>query len=161
MARLHFAPIDLKVNSQVCLAFRRDSYVCSFDDGEERFSRENGENGELYLSWLKDRIAEFPQGCVHAFLNGNIVGQLEMRLRSAELGYVNLFYLMDGYRGTSLSCELHSYAVQAMKAQGVRLVQLSVSPTNKRALKYYTKHGWDHLGVRGPESNVCLMELCL
>jgi ribosomal protein S18 acetylase RimI-like enzyme len=161
VTRLQFAPIDLKVNSLPCLAFRRDSYVCSFDDGEERFSRENGQNGELYLSWLKDRIAEFPQGCVHAFLNGDIVGQLEMRLRNKELGYVNLFYLVDCYRGTSLSSELHSYTEKTMKAQGVSRVQLSVSPTNNRALKYYTKHGWKNLGVRGTEVDVFLMELSL
>jgi len=36
--------------------------------------------------------------------------------------------------------------------------QLSVSPTNARALAFYRKHGWRDLGLRPGRDNVHLME---
>ena len=99
---LQFSTIDISKNSDICVKFRRESYTSSFEDGDRVFDSENCMNGQHYLSWLKERIAEFPIGCVHANLKGTIVGQLESRIRSAELGYVNLFYLAPEFRGTSL-----------------------------------------------------------
>jgi RimJ/RimL family protein N-acetyltransferase len=141
--------------------FRRESYTSSFTDGAEIFDRENGKDGQHYLSWLQDRIVEFPKGCVLARLDGSVVGQLESRLRSAELGYVNLFYLVPEVRGTSLSAELHSYLVSTMRNVGVSRVQLTVSPTNQRAVGYYKKHGWESLGFRDQAQRTLLMELAL
>lgn len=141
------------------MAFRRDSYICSFEDGGPAFDSENGEDGRHYLMWLNDRVIEFPAGCVHAKLGDKIVGQLESRIRTPELGYVNLFYLVPECRGTSLGKELHEYMERTMRYAGVSKVQLSVSPQNGRALAYYQKYGWMNLGYRDREKKVLLMEL--
>jgi ribosomal protein S18 acetylase RimI-like enzyme len=135
--------------------------MCSFSDGQSAFEAENGENGSLYIEWLKDRIAEFPQGCVHAYVEDQIVGQLEMRLRNAELGYINLFYLIPQYRGSSLGTELHSYAEHTMSACGMQQLQLTVSTQNQRALRFYQKHGWRAIRHRDHEKKHLLMGLQL
>jgi GNAT superfamily N-acetyltransferase len=158
---LKFSTIDLDLHSDLCVSFRRDAFLCSFHDGERLFEVENGEKGSLYIEWLKERIAEFPQGCVHAFLEDQIVGQLEMRLRSAELGYVNLFYLIPRYRGTSLGAQLHAYLTSTMSGRGVQQLQLTVSTQNKRAIRFYEKNGWRALRYRDAEKKHLLMELQL
>lgn len=158
---LKFSTIDLDAHSDLCVSFRRDAFLCSFTDGQSTFEAENGENGSLYIEWLKDRISEFPQGCVHAMLEDQIVGQLEMRLRSTELGYVNLFYLIPRYRGTSLGAQLHTYATCTMSGRGIQLVQLTVSSQNTRALRFYEKNGWRALRHRDAEKKHLLMELQL
>ena len=141
MGALKFATIDLSQNSEICVRFRRESYTSSFPDGGEVFDRENGLDGQHYLSWLQERIADFPEGCVHATLGGAIVGQLESRLRSSCLGYVNLFYLTPEARGTSMGAELHEFMKSVMRKSGVSRVQLTVSSSNDRAVGYYKKHG--------------------
>lgn len=159
---INFISIDLARHAELCLQFRRDSYRCSFPDGEQRFHRENGIDGQGYLNWLQERIAELPQGCVHVVQNQRIVGQLEMRLRQkVRMGYVNLFYLIPEVRGTGLGDELQSYVIQVFQELAVDKVQLSVSPTNDRAMAYYRKHGWRDLGLRSDSSQVHLMELTI
>jgi ribosomal protein S18 acetylase RimI-like enzyme len=71
---------------------------------------------------------------------------------------VNLFYLIEGMRGGGVSAELQAYAMDFMRRHGVANAQLSVSPTNARALAFYRKHGWRDLGLRPGRDNVNLME---
>jgi ribosomal protein S18 acetylase RimI-like enzyme len=158
---LKFSTINLDVYSDLCVSFRRDAFICSFKDGKNAFEVENGENGEQYLAWLRDRIVEFPQGCVHAYLQNEIVGQLEMRLRNPDLGYINLFYVVPKHRGGSIGSELQSYAELTMAARGIRTLQLTVSTLNKRAIRFYEKHGWRGIRHRDSEKKHLLMELQL
>ena len=159
--KLRFSPIDLARDSDLCVEFRRDSYASSFENGGGIFDAENGEDGADYLSWLAERITEFPEGCVHAYLGDRIVGQLEARIRNPELGYVNLFYLVPDCRGTSLGEELHKYLELTMRSRSIKRVQLTVGTGNARAMAYYTKHGWKSLGFKDPGERVYLMELGL
>jgi ribosomal protein S18 acetylase RimI-like enzyme len=157
-----FTPIDLARHAELCIQFRRDSYRCSFPDGAQRFNQENGEDGQGYLDWLRERIAELPQGCVHVLQGQQIVGQIEMRLRQkVQMGYINLFYLIPEVRGIGLGDELQRYAVKVFQELGVDKAQLSVSPTNDQAMAYYRKHGWHDLGQRSDNPNVHLMELTI
>lgn len=68
------------------------------EGGAESFDQQNGADGSGYISWLRDRLGEFPQGCVHAWDGDRIVGQLEFRKRADGTGYVNLFYLVPDVR---------------------------------------------------------------
>ena len=155
--QLIFKPIDLHVHASVCVAFRRDSYICSF--GEDGFFNEEGPDGVHYIEWLRLRTAKFPDGHVHAWLGDQIVGQLEMHiLQEPRRGYVNLFYLIEEVRGTGVSGELQGYAMDFMRRHGVPIAQLSVSPANSRALAFYRKHGWRDLGLRPGRDNVNLLE---
>jgi ribosomal protein S18 acetylase RimI-like enzyme len=133
--------------------FRRDSYVCSFGDAA-------GFDEEKYLAWLTCRIAEFPQGHLHVWQNDRIVGQIEMRPRGTPaVGYISLFYLIPHARGSGLSEALHNHAVEVFGSLGILKLQLSVSPSNSRAVAFYRKHGWQDLGLRPGHDNVHLMEL--
>jgi ribosomal protein S18 acetylase RimI-like enzyme len=155
--QLIFKPIDLDMHASVCIAFRRDSYLCSF--GEDGFFNEAGSDGVHYIEWLWLRINKFPDGCVHAWHGDKIVGQMEMQiLEEPRRGYVNLFYLVEEMRGAGVSRELQDYAMEFMRQHRVQLAQLSVSPTNARALAFYRKHGWRDLGLRPGRDNVNLME---
>jgi hypothetical protein len=102
-SQLVFETIDLERHAKLCVEFRRDSYACSFPDGSERFDAENGATGNKYLDWLGQRISQFLQGFVHTWAADQIVGQLEFRIRSEGIGYVNLFYLTPTARGAGFS----------------------------------------------------------
>jgi ribosomal protein S18 acetylase RimI-like enzyme len=155
--RLVIKPVDLDAHASVCIAFRRDSFICSF--GVDNFFEEAGPDGALYIELLRPRTAKFPDGYVHVWHEGKIVGQMEMQiLEDPRRGYVNLFYLIEEMRGAGVGGELQEYAMDFMRRQGVRIVQLSVSPTNSQALGFYRKHGWRDLGLRPGRDNVHLME---
>jgi len=152
-----FKSIDLVRNSELCVAFRRDSFICSF--GVDNFFEEAGPDGVDYLERLQRRIAKFPDGYVHVWQGNEIIGQLEMQIKEdPQIGYVNLFYLVPEARGTGAGELLQQYAMQFFLRNGLRLAQLSVSPKNERALAYYRKHGWRDLGTRPGHENVNLME---
>lgn len=155
--RLVFKTIDLNMHASLCVAFRRDSYRCSF--GEDGFFKEAGPDGVHYIEQLRLRITRFPDGYVHAWHGDQIVGQMEMQiLEGPQRGYVNLFYLVEKMRGTGVSVELQDCAMDFMRRHGVSFAQLSVSPTNARALAFYRKHGWRNLGLRPGRDDVNLME---
>ncbi|MFN8546624.1 MAG: GNAT family N-acetyltransferase [Candidatus Eisenbacteria bacterium] len=155
--RLDFKPIDLDAHASTCVEFRRDSFLCSF--GVDRFFDEAGPDGEHYIEHLRSRMNTFPDGYVHAWDGDRIVGQMEMQiLDTPRRGYVNLFYLVEEMRGAGVSGELQAYAMAFMRCHGVQTAQLSVSPTNARALAYYRRHGWKDLGPRPGRHDVTLME---
>ena len=155
--RLSFKPIDLDAHAQVCVEFRRDSYICSF--GVDSFFEEAGDKGVNYIERLRLRTSQFRDGYVHAWLGDAIVGQMEMQIReNPPHGYVNLFYLVERLRGQGYGDDLDEYSMRFMAAHGVETARLSVSPTNARALAYYRKHRWRDLGLRPGRDNVHLME---
>jgi ribosomal protein S18 acetylase RimI-like enzyme len=158
---LSFETIDLAAHAELCVAFRRDSYVCSFGSAE-RFTEEEGPEG--YLEWLRGRIAEQPRGHVHVWQGSLIIGQLEMRPLPPPppaRGYVNLFYLVPAARGSGAGRALQEYVSEFMRSQGVQRVYLSASPSNVRALAYYKKHDWRDLGPSPRDASCQLLELDL
>lgn len=154
---LVFKPIDFDAHGHVCVAYRRDTFISSF--GWDGFFARDGDNGESYLERLRAHAARFPDGNVHAWDDGEIVGQLEMRvLDEPHRGHVSLFYLAEPMRGSGAGGDLQRYAMRFMRSQGVVTAQLNVSPTNARALSYYRKHGWKDRGLRPGRDDVHLME---
>ena len=85
---LSFRPIDLECNEDACIAFRRDSYICSF--GTEAGMREDyGPNGARYLATLRERLAEFSEGYVHVWQDlGPRPGREKVNLMELPLGAV-------------------------------------------------------------------------
>ena len=156
-APITFATIDLDAHAAECLAFRRDAFLCSF--GEDGFLDEAGPEGATYFERIRSRIDRFPDGYVHVWRGDRIVGQLEMRVREEpRRGYIGLFYLAETERGSEAGAELHAFAMSFMRRHQVSSAQLSVSPTNARAMAYYRKHGWRDLGLRPGRDDVHLME---
>jgi ribosomal protein S18 acetylase RimI-like enzyme len=155
---LVFKPIDFDAHRHVCIAFRRDTFISSF--GWDGFFAKDGDRGESYLKRLRAYSSRFPDGNVHAWDDGEIVGQLEMRvLDDPRRGHVSLFFLAERVRGSGAGGELQRYAMRFMRSQGVGTAQLNVSPSNARALNYYRKHGWKDCGLPPGRDDVHLMEL--
>jgi ribosomal protein S18 acetylase RimI-like enzyme len=156
---LEFRSIDLEKHWDMCLKFREDSFVVSFGSAAA-FYESDGKGAERYLEWLKQRMSEIPDSCVHVWDGERIVGQMEMRRSKddTQAGYVNLFYLIPEYRGKGVASLLDEYAAMFFEQLGCKVARLSVSPTNVAAVKFYLKHGWKDLGVREGHAEVHLME---
>lgn len=156
---LRFEPIDLNSASETAVAFRADSFVCSFGSAE-RFHEADGKGRERYLSWLRQLMQSIPGSCVHVWSRETIIGQIEMNRFKLEptLGYVNLYYLVPAYRNRGLGQRLDNYATTFLRSIGFRLARLSVSPSNQQAMRFYSKNGWRDLGVRPGHAEVNLME---
>lgn len=159
---LSFRSIDLESHAELCVDFRRDAFICSFTDGNKRFALASGDQAQGYIKWLNKRITACPESCVHVFDGQEIIGQIETELRGQEkLGYVYLFYLIPSRRGQGFSDELHAYVMQLFQEVGVIRAQLSVSPTNQKAINFYKRHGWQDLGLRPGHKDTNLMELAI
>lgn len=152
-----FKPIDLSADFDVCVRFLRDALVCSY--GSTDMLEQMG-GADAYLQGLEKSLADFPEGTIHIWAGRDIVGQIEMRIRpEPRIGFVNLFYLVPEQRGGPLGDKLQAYAVDVLRRHQVEKARLSVSPTNLRAMSYYTKHGWRDLGPRPDRPYVHAMEL--
>lgn len=156
---LEFRPIDLDLHKATCIKIREDSFVCSFG-AAEKFHHEFGSDGERYVGFLMNRMQSLPNSCVHAWLENEIVGQVEVRRSRKRLdeGYVNLYYLTEKHRGSGLGTILDEYVEFYFRELRIKSAQLSVAPTNLRALKFYSKCGWKDLGPRPNHPDVNLME---
>lgn len=82
--------------------------------------------------------------------NGESIGQLEMQVRKYngyQIGYVNLFYLVPEKRGHGAGRYLYEYAIKFFKKERVKEYHLTVSPTNKQAMRFYKKIGMKEIGT--------------
>jgi ribosomal protein S18 acetylase RimI-like enzyme len=156
MNSARFLPIDISRDFQRCVEFLCDAFVCSYGNADE-FERMGG--AEAYRSGLRELVSAFPEGAVHVWREERIVGQIEMRIRpDSTLGVVNLFYLIPEERGGPLGAELQFYAIDVFRRHRASAARLSVSPSNIRAMAYYSKHGWRDLGPRPDRPYVHTME---
>jgi len=147
----------LNADGQVCVRFRLDAFICSFD--QDGLYEQAGPNGIVYLEKLRQRQAKFPDGYVHVWQGGKIIGQMEMQIvEEPPIGYVNLFYLVPEMRSSVVAHALHAYAMAFCAGQHVQPARLSVSPTNQRAISFYQIHGWCDMGPRPEKEEVNLME---
>lgn len=140
---LRFKKIDLEKHLEVVIKFRKDSFIVSFDDASGLGKIED------YLSWLKEKIAIFPEGLVLVEEDGELIGQIELSIREYEgrdIGYINLYYLVPEKRGNGLGQALHHYAKQFFKNNHVNEYHLRVSPTNTSAIRFYRKIGMAEVG---------------
>ena len=120
--------------------------------------RDGGETH--YKEWLSQKINSNPYSAVHVYLDGKIIGQMELgKIKTEpEVGMVNLYYLAPEFRGKSLSSYLDQYAIKFLKEQGYKIARLNVSPTNLRAVRFYSKNGWRDVGPNPKYPEVHTME---
>ncbi len=156
---LHFQPIDLARHFDLCLAFRHETHLASFGT-DHRFWGYAGKDGSGYRAWLIQRMTDYPDACVHAFIGSTITGQIEMGLDRdvADATYVNLFYLVPDARGRGLAEELYGYARRWALMHGCARLRLTVGRDNARAIAVYRRWGFSDLGPRQDEPMVSLME---
>lgn len=159
MSKKEFKTIDLKLHGDYCIKFREDSFVVSFGNAK-KFYEADGLGAERYIEWLKAKIAKDPGLAVHFFLDGQIVGQIELGYLKDDptCGYVNLYYLTPEVRGKGLGALLDEYVVNYFREQKIQKLRLSVSPTNTPAISFYKRMGWRDLGARKDHPEVNYME---
>ena len=145
-----FRDIDLPRHAALCVQIRADSYACG-DGTPDRFYASAGPAGQHYLAKLAERLRTSPGTQIHAFLDDQVVGQIELIYDSADpaAGKVNLFYLLPAYRHRGLGAQLERYALAHFRARGLTRAWLRVSPTNAPAVAFYRKHAWHD---RGPDA---------
>ncbi|MED1096532.1 GNAT family N-acetyltransferase [Bacillus capparidis] len=105
---------------------------------------------EDYVKWLQLKTKQFPEGFVMVEENGESIGLLEMQVREYngyQIGYVNLFYLVPKKRGHGAGRYLYEYAIKFFKKERVKEYHLTVSPTNKQAMRFYKKIGMKEIGT--------------
>ncbi|CAN5440997.1 GNAT family N-acetyltransferase [soil metagenome] len=151
-------PIDLAGHFDDCVRFRRDSFFCSFGT-EQGFDATMGEANAEYLARMKEKCLALPAGNQHMHLNGEIVGQLEMRwLADEQVAYVNLFYVVPQWRGSGLGRRLDRRANEVALELGATRLRLSASHANERALGVYRRLGWTLIGPRDDDPRMVRME---
>jgi aminoglycoside 6'-N-acetyltransferase len=151
--------IHLGEDAELCVAFRREMYASSFGS-YEGIEEEMGADNALYLEQLRAKIAQLPEGNIHLWRGDRIVGQAEMRLldEDPQAGYVSLFYVAADCRGEGLGRVLHEHAVDVFRRRGKKLMRLSVSISNARAIAFYRKLGWIAVGTRPNKEPMAIME---
>jgi len=138
MQRFNFRPIDALRDRQTIVQFRKDSYIVSFGTPDELGDE------EVYVAWMAMAQAMEPEGFVIMECEGQPIGQIELEVILYEghpVGYVDLFYLVPEYRDRGIGKLQLDYAEVYFKNKGLLEYHLRVSPTNKRALRFYEKHG--------------------
>ena len=154
---IEFRKINIDDHIDICIEFRKDSYVSSFpgsDDWKIHWDKEE------YASWLKAHASKFPEGVWHVWKDKEIIGQLEFAYMGNS-GHINLYYLKEDCRGKGYSVELQDHVVSVLRSKGCTSATLRVSPTNIRARKYYEKLGWKDCGTDEKYSYVHLYKLNL
>ena len=71
---------------------------------------------------------------------------------------VAVFYVAANCRGEGLGRVLHEHAVDVFRRQGKKLMRLSVSISNARAIAFYRKLGWIAVGTRPNKEPMAIME---
>lgn len=137
-----FKPIDVDKDFGHCIEFRRDSFYCSFHtyEGYE-------ESITHYKTRVCQRIQEEQWHYFHIWDEALLIGQLEFRSFSElpNTGYVHLVYVIPAYRGEGIADLAQKFILDTLISQGCDQAMLSVSRTNRRAVKHYKKHGWSYL----------------
>ncbi|HYC38827.1 MAG TPA: GNAT family N-acetyltransferase [Usitatibacter sp.] len=153
------APIQL-ADFEACARLRRQMYLTSFGT-EEGLTEEMGPGDAAYRAQLEARLAQLPEGSVHLWRNGEIVGQLETKLLPDEpdVLYLSLIHVDERFRAHGLGKRLHAYAMDVARNRGLRLMRLSVAQSNAHALSFYKRLNWVVVGTRPNVKPMAVMEI--
>lgn len=140
--------MDLNSHKELCIELREDSFRVSFPDSWRKHWDADG-----YSNWIEKHAEKYPDGALHVWHRGRIIGQLEFSY-SADNGHVNLYYLVPEYRGKGYGILCHEHVANTLIKSGCKTATLRVSPENSRAIKFYEKLGWSDLGIEPDYGNV-------
>ena len=121
--------------------------------------------------WLDARrtVGKDPAAMVVGYLEGSPAGMIQLspsRDAARGVGYIPFLYLREPFRHCGLGIQLIGHAVSFYRKLGRDRLQLSVAPTNEKALGFYYKYGFTqakkHKGLFGSllllEKNISLPE---
>lgn len=154
---LTYRRIDPDADADLVVGHHREACIATFGDSW----RSRYEGPQRYLQYLRAKVEEFPDGCVLACLGGGggggdagketCVGQMELQVPyGLAVGYVNLYYITPSFRRLGLGRLMHrEYAERYFRAWEAERIELHVSPTNARAVRFYRRLGYEVVGVDG------------
>lgn len=138
---MEFININLNFHQDIVIKFRKDSFKESFGHSKDFSTAE-------YIGWLEEKVQEFPEGFLLLKKENEYIGQVELtikRYKNGMIGYINLYYLKKSYRGKGYAEKVHKYALNYFKSHALEEYHLRVSPTNRRAIKFYQKNGMEKI----------------
>ena len=156
---LTFLPIQPK-DIPLAYHFLRDGFRISFGNDPLAWPNNLGQmTEESYRKIIEKKLAIHPDINVHVWENETVIGQIEMSVKKDDpkVGYVNFYYLIPEKRGKGFSSLLDEYATEKLKAIGCSRIELTVEPSNQRAIAFYKKQGWREKGIH-PEYGGLVME---
>lgn len=155
---LEFLPIDLDRHADLCIAFAEDLDRCSFGSAEQ-FHGEDGKGVDRYIQRLRAKLAADPEGCLHVWLDGAVVGQVNLGcFIDPSIGYIGVFYVIPEWRGKGIADAMEQYAMAWFQRHGFASARLSMTPSNVRAVRFYLRNGWRDLGPREDKPELNNME---
>ncbi|MGZ4164047.1 MAG: GNAT family N-acetyltransferase [Tumebacillaceae bacterium] len=116
-----------------------------------------------YLEFAKSKAEAFPEGFLFAEVDGDVIGELVLRMIPYEertIGYVSLIYLKPDYRGQGYSQEMFAHAEKLFREHGLSEYHLRVSVNNDRAIRFYEKQGMINLGQEYNSHQVLSYRMC-
>lgn len=114
--------------------------------------------------WLDARrtMGPDPMAMAVGYLDGRPTGMIQLspgRDKDKSVGYIPFLYLREPYRHRGLGIQLIGHAVSFYRRQDRTRLQLSVAPTNEKALGFYHKFGFRQVKKqRGRFGHLLLME---
>ena len=141
---LTFRKINAVADAAVCVQNYKDTYAASYDE-DPRFV-----SVSKYLSWLKDRVDEYPDGHVLAYEGEQCIGQLELQVPyGLSTGYINLYCVTPACRRQGYGRLLHAYAERYFRSWDATRIELHVSPNNTAARKFYLSMDYTFVRTEG------------
>ena len=146
-----------KEDDQAYMAFRQDAWDVIYP-GVRGFDGP----GFLADAW---RCAENePRALVFAMAQRTVAGCLQLNMSRGKedgAGYIPFFYLKPEFRGRELGVQLIGHAISVFRPLGRTKLQLSVAPSNERAIRLYDKLGFriKQAGKTRKKMSLHLMEM--
>jgi len=141
---LDYKPINLEKHADLCVEFAQEMHRLTYVSDAPNYDT------APYIARMQERIAADPQSCLFAWMGDEIVGQLNLGVFAPDpsIGYINVFYVVEKWRGKGVAGEIERYACDQLKSAGFTEAWLGVAWANQRAVRFYEKHGWSDVGER-------------
>ena len=82
-----------------------------------------------------------------------IIGVCEIikSLREENTAFIHSFYIEKKYRNKGIGKKLMQNAINTLKDDNIKIIELTVDPANKTAINLYSKCGFERTGLRKNE----------
>lgn len=152
-ADLDFQPIGGEIEQYI--RYRRDAWEVVYGDL-------TGFDGSGFWMDAQRTMGKDPSAMVVGYLERTPVGMIQLspdRDAKKGVGYIPFIYLREAFRHKGLGIQLIGHAVSFYRRLGRTRLQLSVAPTNEKAIAFYEKYGFRAVGKnKGRFGYLTLME---
>lgn len=152
-ADLDFQPMGGEIEQYI--RYRKDAW-------EVVYGKLDGFDGPGFWMDAQRTMGKDPNAMVVGYLDRTPVGMIQLspdRDEKKGVGYIPFIYLREAFRHKGLGIQLIGHAVSFYRRLGRIKLQLSVAPTNVKAIGFYEKYGFRAVGKnKGRFGYLTLME---